>query len=82
MFSLNLYKKSGASLAYCYIRKNDSVVIIAYFHSESEFGYYESSGTTILHLNRGETVDVGSCHNPDDISHKYTSFTGFLLKAY
>ena len=78
MFSLNLYKKSRASKAYCFIRKNGSVVVIAY--SENQIDFYESSSSTILHLNRGDTVDVGSCYNPDAI-HSYTSFTGFLLKA-
>ena len=80
VFSLNLYKKSAASRVYCYIRKNGSNVARAEVPSESEFGYYESSASTILHLNRGDTVDVGSCYHADDI-HWFTSFTGFLLKA-
>ena len=80
MFSLNLYKKSGASRVYCYIRKNNSLYAKADVPSESELGYYESSASTIFHLNRGDTVYVGNCSNPDGI-HSYTSFTGFLLKA-
>ena len=80
VLSLNLYKKSGASKLYCYIRKNRGGVAIANVPSESEFGYYESSTSTIFHLDRGDTVDVGSCYNPDYILY-YTSFTGFLLKA-
>ena len=80
VFSLNLYKKSRSSFVYCYIRKNDIVYAYAEVPGESKNGYYESSGSTILHLNRGDTVDVGSCYNADDIDD-YTSFTGFLLKA-
>ena len=80
VFSLNLYKRSGASRVYCYIRKNGSDVALAEVPSESEIGIYESSASTILHLNRGDTVNVGSCYNADGI-HWFTSFTGFLLKA-
>ena len=80
VFSLNLYKKSGASEVVCSIRKNGGVVALAEVPSESNSGYYESSASTILHLNRDDAVDVGNCYNPDDIQ-AYTSFTGFLLKA-
>ena len=80
VFSLNLYKKSGASRVSCTIRKNGVGYVIASVPSESVLGYYESSASTILHLNRGDTVDVGNCYNPDHISGA-SSFTGFLLKA-
>ena len=80
VFSLNLYKVSGASRVNCYIRKNGSGYAIADVPSESQSGYYESSASTIFHLNRGDTVDVGGCSNPDGIDN-YTSFIGFLLKA-
>ena len=80
VFSLNLYKKSGAGQVYCWIRKNGSSFAIARVPSESEHGYYESSASTVLRLARGDTVDVGSCKNPS-IIYNYTSFIGFLLKA-
>ena len=80
VFSLNLYKKTGASRVYCYIRKNNSWYAKADVPSESQSGFYESSASTIFHLNRGDTVDVGTCSNADDIDNA-TSFTGFLLKA-
>ena len=79
VFSLNLYKKSGASTIYCDIRKNGSGVAHASVPSQSS-GYYESSASTVLRLARGDTVDVGSCGNPSNIDN-YTSFIGFLLKA-
>ena len=78
VFSLNLYKKTGANRVYCYIRKNGSVFAMAIVQSESEYG--ESSASTVLRLARGDTVDVGSCLNPSFIN-SHTSFIGFLLKA-
>ena len=80
VFSLNLYKKSGASKTYCYIRRNGGGVARADVPAESKFGYYESSGSTVLHLDRGDKVDVGGCNSVNDID-SYTSFIGFLLKA-
>ena len=80
VFSLNLHKRYGASRVYCYIRKNGSVYVLADVPGDGTSGYYDGSASTIFHLNRGDTVDVGDCHNPDDINH-YTLFTGFLLKA-
>ena len=80
VFSLNLYKKSTANYVYCYIRKNGSVHAVARVASDSEYGFYESSASTVLRLTRGDTVDVGSCSNPGNIDGR-TSFIGFLLKA-
>ena len=80
VFSLNLYKKTGASRVYCYIRRNGSGIARANVPAESKSGYYESSASTVLHLDRGDTVDVGGCNSVSDID-SYTSFIGFLLKA-
>ena len=80
VFSLNLYKRTGASRAYCYIRRNGGGVARAVVPAESNSNYYESSASTVLHLDRGDTVDVGNCNSVSDIG-SYTSFIGFLLKA-
>ena len=80
MFILNLYKDTGADRITCYIRKNGEGVVMAYVPAESEWGFYESSASTVVHLDPGDKVDVGACNNPSGI-HDYTSFIGFLLQA-
>ena len=80
MFILNMYKKSGADGVYCYIRKNRSNVVKVSVSTQSGYGLYESSGSTVLHLDPGDKVDVGYCGNPSDIVF-FTSFIGFLLQA-
>ena len=79
VFSLNLYMDIEADGVDCYMRKNGINVAVAIVPVESK-PYHGSSASTIFHLNRGDTVDVGSCYNPRVIA-SYTSFTGFLLKA-
>ena len=79
VFILNLYKFTGADRVYCYIRKNGNAVSLAFFPPESE-RISENSGSTVVHLDPGDKVDVGGCANPSDISC-YTSFIGFLLQA-
>ena len=74
---VNLYKKSGADGIGCYIRKNGNVVARAGVPAESEAGYYEGSGSTVLHLDPGDKVDVDACGNPRDII-SYTSFVVFF----
>ena len=80
VFSLNLYKKTRTDEVACYIYMNYSVVAIANVPSETNSGFYESSASTVLHLDFGDTVFVGFCKNPDNID-SFTSFTGFLLHA-
>ena len=80
VFILNLYKGTRAGSVWCYIRKNGSNIALAYVPAESESGRYESSGSTVVHLDPGDKVDVGSCYNPGYIFY-YTSFIGFLLHA-
>ena len=80
VFSLNLYMDIESEGVLCYIRKNGIGVVIANVPDERKYDYQGSSASTIFHLNRGDTVDVGSCYNPGVIVG-YTSFIGFLLKA-
>ena len=80
VFILNLYKGSGGDTIWCYIRKNRNNVVLAYVPEESNAGYYESSASTVVHLNPGDKVDVGDCGHRSDIAG-HTSFSGFLLQA-
>ena len=79
MFILNLYKDSRADYVYCFIRINGRGGVIARVPAESEYGYYESSASTVVYLNPGDKVDVGNCGSPSEINHR-TSFIGFLLQ--
>ena len=79
VFILNLYRGSGADYVYCYIRINGSYAAIGRVHLKSE-QHAESSGSTVVHLDPGDKVDVGTCGSPSEIDIR-TSFIGFLLQA-
>ena len=49
-------------------------------HSSSDGGLYESSNSVILHLDRGDRIDLGSCTKANTMYY-WTSFSGFLLRA-
>ena len=80
LFILNLYRKAGGNSVWCYIRKIGSRVVMVSVPADSEYGIFGSSGSTVVHLDPGDKVDVGDCHNPSDID-AWTSFLGFLLQA-
>ena len=80
MFILNLYKTNKNDAVYCRIRKNGSSVAIARVPMENAYGWFESSGSTVVHLDPGDKVYVGDCINPSSINLN-TSFIGFLLQA-
>ena len=81
-FTLNIFKERSTNYASCYIRKNGSKLLPAYTdpHASSDTGYYESTNSVVVHLKRGDIVDLGDCPGINNI-HAYTSFTGFLLKS-
>ena len=81
MFVLNLYRKyaSGSSVS-CYIRKNGFDIAYANAPKYTEDNYNGGSGSAVVHLEPGDTVDVGYCVGTDNI-YSYTSFMGFLLQA-
>ena len=79
VFVLNLYRVNGLDHVFCYIRKNGSKVAIGRIQLKSE-QHAESSGSTVVHLDPGDKVDVGNCDNPWEIDIR-TSFIGFLLQA-
>ena len=82
VFNLNIYKDFNANDAGCYIRQNGSGKVWTYSnpHSSSDGGLYESSNSVILHLDRGERIDLGGCRKANTMYY-WTSFSGFLLKA-
>ena len=80
VFILNLYKQMGNRRLSCGIRRNGESVVIADVPAGSDYGYFSSSGATVLHLEPGDTIDVGYCGIAKDI-FGFTSFIGFLLHA-
>ena len=84
VFTLNILKNSGDNYAECYIRKNGSRQIRIHTNPEStsDGGYYETSNTVVIYLNRSDIVDLGGCSSIHSIhSGSMTSFSGYLLKA-
>ena len=84
-FTLHILKFAGTDLVQCSIRKNQSTVVITHSNPQgpSEAGYLSSTNSAVVHLARGDEVDVGGCTAFNTIYYKntFTSFSGFLLKA-
>ena len=86
-FSLSLSKKrtstrGEADQVFCYIRHNGVNKIRAYTDPKDDStdeGGYEAGNSIILHLNAGDTVDLGSCYTKYTAYGSHSSFSGFLL---
>ena len=83
MFILSLYRNIidvtlwfGGSVR-CAIRKNGQSVVIA----DCNRHHLPCTGSTVLHLEPGDSVDVGDCTMVYASIHNSTSFVGFLLHA-
>ena len=85
VFSLHVVKVTRADNAYCYIRQNNADKVIAFSDpsSDSDSGYDSGSVSVVLHLIRGDVVDLGHCTVVSKIypNERMTVFSGFLLKA-
>ena len=83
-FALHILKSVSSDIAYCSINKNHYVTVRAYTDPDrsSDSGYYMSSTSVVLHLVRGDVVNLEDC-TPISSFNPYveTSFSGFLLKA-
>ena len=81
-FTLSLYKDGLADFAYCSIRHNGTDVIEAYSNPNTigDYGFYSSGTSLLLHLDTGDTVDLGHCTDDGTINYR-TVFAGFLLAA-
>ena len=81
-FTFNLYKVPTAKHAYCKIRKNG--VHYAYADSypgvSNMGGHNEATATLILHLVKGDKVDVGGPCTATNTFDSLSSFSGFLIK--
>ena len=85
-FALHILKTSGGDFAKCRIRKNgsDIVEVLVYPSSTSSSKYGGTTNSVVLHLIRGDKVDVAGCTaiSTIQVDNDYdTTFSGFLLKA-
>ena len=63
-FALNLYKARSANVAWCRIKKNGTWVVLVTAEPKSSTtwdGYLEASGSMVIHLAAGDTVELGEC---------------------
>ena len=81
VFSFHMYKNPSSSYgnAYCFIRKNEVNQIYVYSDPYYDSGYFESSNSVILHLRKGDNVDLGGCRSASYM-WEWTTFTGYLIK--
>ena len=81
IFVVNLYRfNRDDNRLKCYIQKNGTKVVDANAPASSEYEWSGGSGSTVVHLDQGDTVNVGSCLGDNNFS-MFTSFMGFLLQA-
>ena len=86
-FALHILKQSGSNFAECTIRKNQSTVANAHSDpdGDSEIGYLSSSASVVIHMARGDKMDVYCRSSLNTLhtgySYMYNSFSGFLLQA-
>lgn len=78
-FHLYKYPSSSYNTAYCHIRKNKSSQLYIYSDPVNDNGYYETSNSITLHLDRGDIIDLGGCTSASSM-WEMTSFSGFLFK--
>ena len=81
MFILNVYNvKDLFDRTYCYIRRNNEDVAIAYaeYIDDTATDHHSGTAATVLSLKQGDIVYAGNCSKIDNL-YKYTNFMGFLL---
>ena len=80
-----MMQNGGSNYGACSVRKNGSDAVDAGTNpdSDSDGGAYSSTNSVVLHLVRGDKVDLGACSPNGSIysSYAFTTFSGFLLKA-
>ena len=78
VFTLHILQQHSASYASCEIRKNSkSASTEAHTNPDGGIGYFSSSTSVILHLVRGDYVDVYCRSGVPSIEQRYCSFSGF-----
>lgn len=84
VFTVHLYKSYSDSKAACDILVNGNTTITAYTmpaFQQGLFYLYEAGNTVVLQLKYGDVVSVGNCEQGSGLNG-YSSFSGFLIKAY
>ncbi|XP_045179574.2 complement C1q tumor necrosis factor-related protein 2-like [Mercenaria mercenaria] len=82
-FSVTLVKKRASSgVFYCGLYKNVSYIITIGDPTDDDTNLRgaATSQSTLIHLDKGDTVYLGSCNEqPSSYMEPFSSFTGFLL---
>ena len=86
VFALHLVKLYDRDSVWCAIRKNGSYLVYVFSDPDaaSDGSYSGGTNSVVVHLVRGDRVDIGDCSSIANIyvhNHGETSFSGFLLKA-
>ena len=66
----------------CYLNKNNYIRLLRIrvdpTDDDTDYGNAAVSNSAIVELNRGETVALQGCHDPNTHMETWSSFTGFL----
>ena len=81
VFTLNLVRSFFApGTVSCSVRKNHQQKVVVYIHDSGDDGYYSRSTSTVVHLIRGDMIDV-DCPSGSLYIDSNSVLSGFLLKA-
>lgn len=79
-FTMSLYQALTSYDAHCFIRINSGQWMYVFSSTGPYRGYFQSSNSGVIHLNRGDTVDLGRCSAASTMDWM-SIFTGFLLSS-
>ena len=85
-FALHLFKVRGGDYVHCAIRKNGYGIVYVWSDpsSSADSGHSGNLNSIVIHLARGDKIDLGHC-SPisylDTGKYGETSFSGFMLKS-
>ena len=79
VFALQILNKNNGDYVTCNIRKNKISKSVEAL-SNDKGGYFSSSTFAVIHLARGDEVDV-KCRSIATINQSWSSFSGFLTQA-
>ncbi|XP_045164647.1 uncharacterized protein LOC123528748 [Mercenaria mercenaria] len=81
-FSSMLIRQVGQHTASsCYIMVNDvTLTYLEGYSFNASYGSPSATGTTLYHMQAGDTASIGNCSNVNQIAG-YSNFNGFLIDA-
>ena len=79
-FTLSLYQTYSSRDTHCDIRCNGARMTYVDSNTSSSDGFYQASNSVVLHLNKGDIVNLEGCANASTIASA-SSFGGFLINS-